>query len=488
MKNTFIFLFAVLTLLILNSSLFIDNCKGQWQSDVRLTNAPDTSLSHNNNTRIIASNGSILHMVWWDKRDGNREIYYKRSTNGGVNWEQDMRLTNDPAMSIYPSVSVSGSNVHIVWVDTRVSQEIFYKYSSDDGITWGPDKRLTIHTTGMAASPAITVSGLLLHVFWYDNRDGNWEIYYKRSTDGGVNWGTDTRLTNNTAFSLFPSCEVSGFEVRVIWCDNRDGYYQVYYKISLDGGINWDVDTKLTNTISTSYFIPVLSVSGLFVHFVWSDNRDGNNEIYYKRSTDGGVTWIVDTRLTFDPNISTYPSIVVSGSNVHIVWSDNRDVFPDIFYKFSTDGGLNWSPDTNLTNFPTNSLRPAISISNSVLHVVWSDDRNGNLEIYYKRNPTGNVGIQNINSEIPIEYKLFQNYPNPFNPTSNIRYAIPKSGFVKLIVFDALGRQLETLVNESQKAGTYEVSFDGTKYPSGVYFYRIIAKDYVKTQRMVLVK
>lgn len=59
---------------------------------------------------------------------------------------------------------------------------------------------------------------------------------------------------------------------------------------------------------------------------------------------------------------------------------------------------------------------------------------------------------------------------------------------VKLIIFDALGREVETLVNEIQKAGTYEATFDGSKYPSGVYFYRIITKDFVKTQKMVLIK
>ncbi|MCX6162637.1 MAG: T9SS type A sorting domain-containing protein, partial [Ignavibacteriae bacterium] len=85
-------------------------------------------------------------------------------------------------------------------------------------------------------------------------------------------------------------------------------------------------------------------------------------------------------------------------------------------------------------------------------------------------------------------YKLSQNYPNPFNPSTAIRYDLPKAGFVKLTVFDALGREVESLVNERQSAGTYEVTFSGMNYPSGVYFYRLQSGDYTDTKRLLLLK
>jgi len=118
----------------------------QWQSDVRLTNNDSISYPYSfNNAWCVASSGSVVHVVWFDKRDGNYEIYYKRSTDAGVNWGTDTRLTSNSSDSRYPSVAVSGSVIHVVW---------------------------------------------------YDNRDGNNEIYYKRSTDAGVSWGADTRVTN----------------------------------------------------------------------------------------------------------------------------------------------------------------------------------------------------------------------------------------------------------------------------------------------------
>ncbi|MEO8512168.1 MAG: M14 family zinc carboxypeptidase [Ignavibacteria bacterium] len=92
------------------------------------------------------------------------------------------------------------------------------------------------------------------------------------------------------------------------------------------------------------------------------------------------------------------------------------------------------------------------------------------------------------NGEIPNKFALEQNYPNPFNPVTNIKYQLPKSGFVILTVFDALGRVVKTLVNENKEAGNYQVSFDGTNLSSGVYFYRIEAGDFKDIKKMILIK
>jgi hypothetical protein len=98
------------------------------------------------------------------------------------------------------------------------------------------------------------------------------------------------------------------------------------------------------------------------------------------------------------------------------------------------------------------------------------------------------VGILNISNNIPSDFILYQNYPNPFNPNTNIRYDLPKSGFVKLAVYDMLGRELEMLVNEKQSAGTYEAIFNASKYPSGVYFYRLKTEQFTATRKMLLTK
>jgi len=82
----------------------------------------------------------------------------------------------------------------------------------------------------------------------------------------------------------------------------------------------------------------------------------------------------------------------------------------------------------------------------------------------------------------------YQNYPNPFNPVSHLEFGISDLGFVSLKVYDVLGREIKTLVNEIKPAGTYKIEFDGSNFASGVYFYKLEAGDFVQTKRMVLVK
>lgn len=103
----------------------------------------------------------------------------------------------------------------------------------------------------------------------------------------------------------------------------------------------------------------------------------------------------------------------------------------------------------------------------------------------------GITSIKTLGNESPQEFSLYQNYPNPFNPTTKIRFALPPSArgsFAKLAVYDALGREVVTLVNEQLKPGTYEVDWDGSSYVSGVYYYKLIAGDYIDTKKMILIK
>lgn len=101
--------------------------------------------------------------------------------------------------------------------------------------------------------------------------------------------------------------------------------------------------------------------------------------------------------------------------------------------------------------------------------------------------------IKNRNSlsgdeQIPKSYKLYQNFPNPFNPTTNIKYSLPKAGFVTIKIYDILGRMIKQLINEYKDMGNYSLTFDGSNFASGIYFYKIETKDFVDTKRMVLVK
>jgi len=110
---------------------------------------------------------------------------------------------------------------------------------------------------------------------------------------------------------------------------------------------------------------------------------------------------------------------------------------------------------------------------------------------------TSMTGVKKISSSVPEKFSLYQNYPNPFNPITKIKFDLPKSNLtlseakglnVQLKVYDILGREVATLVNEQLKPGTYEVEWVASNHPSGVYFYTLTTADYTITKRMVLVK
>jgi hypothetical protein len=227
------------------------------------------------------------------------------------------------------------------------------------------------------------VSGNEIHVVWIDDRDGNFEIYYKNSMDNGVNWIPDIRLTNWLGESSYPSIAVDGNNVHVVWQDLRDGNWEIYYKKSIDNGINWGVDTRLTNAVGDS-LSPKIATNDTNIHVVWYDGRNGNYEIYYKNSTNNGITWSPDGRLTDDPNDSCAPTLGMNGSNIHIAWQDLRDGNWEIYYKNSTDNGITWSVDSRLTNAINSSCCPVIAVSNDNIHIIWVDDRTGLRGIYYK--------------------------------------------------------------------------------------------------------
>lgn len=309
-----------------------------WSSDIRLTF--DTSGVYR--PSIYADRNNVL-LVWEDNRNGS-EIYFKKSTNCGITWGPDTRLTYDPYYSLFPSVCSNNNIIHIVWGDTRTdnSGDIFYKRSTDNGITWSNDLRFTDTQNGNYF-PSISISGTNVHVIWEDRRNGqSGEIYYRRSTDNGASWENEVRLTNNPANSWMPALSVNGSNVQIVWLDQRTGSFEVYNKFSTDNGVSWSTDTKVTNGFS---FTNIGSVSifnkGNMVFLSWPDSRSGNEEIYFNNSTNNGTSWNTDQRLTNSAGISVNTSVSASFNKIFNVWTDSRDGNKEIYFKKNIlNGGL----------------------------------------------------------------------------------------------------------------------------------------------------
>lgn len=485
----------VLILVILGAGFLF----GQWGSDVRLTVDTFESYTSNNNAWCIAASGDTVHVVWYDGRDGNYEIYYKRSDDGGLIWGADARLTSDANSSYTPAVAVCGAEVHVVWEDDRDQEtKVYYKHSSDNGTIWGPDVRIT-DNAGAQGIPSVAVAAGVVYVAWVDfGMMGNSEIWCGRSTDAGTTWEDACQLSYASGYSVHPSIAVSGSNVHVAWHDSRYGWWnnEIYYNRSTDGGVTWGVETQLTQDTTFSN-LPSIAVSGSDVYITWEEMRDGNFEMYYKRSTNNGETWGTDTRLTSDPGDSHGPSLAASDGNLHLVWQENRDGNDEVYYKRSTDHGTSWDADVRLTDDMSISGFPSIAVSGPVLHVIWYDERDGNSEVYYKRNPAGNPGIHEYTDGVAQVLSLAA-APNPFAKLTKIRCMIQDAGYTMqnpvLSVYDAAGREVKSFDHESWIVDRESVfSWDGCddegrQLGAGVYFVRLSTGVGSATEKLLLVR
>jgi hypothetical protein len=193
------------------------------------------------------------------------------------------------------------------------------------------------------------------------------------------------------------------------------------------------------------------------------------------RTTNGGTTWTQQLKISgsalgpfcdvsfSDPNNGAVVNYVANGP----IWR-------------TTDGGTTWYAQQPPIHDPLYS-------------VSFADAKNGIAVGPYGtilRTTNGGVtfiGNDNKNSD-PQEFTLAQNYPNPFNPTTTINYSLPKAGNVKLTVYNAIGRKVATVVNEYKQPGNYSVKLNGSKFPSGVYFYRLQSGSLADTKKMILMK
>jgi Neuraminidase (sialidase) len=134
-------------------------------------------------------------------------------------------------------------------------------------------------------------------------------------------WTPNKQITNTLGDSKYPAMAVDGTNIYVVWQDTPDLLNEeIYFKRSVDGGVTWKATRNLSNTTGDSY-APAIAVYGLNIYVVWQDYTLGNSEIYFKRSDDGGATWTTK-RLTYNELGSMFPAIAVDGSNIYVVWQN----------------------------------------------------------------------------------------------------------------------------------------------------------------------
>ena len=241
-------------------------------------------------------------------------------------------------------------------------------------------------------------------------------------------------------------------------------------------------------------------------------------DVYFIRSTNRGVSWSSPLRINDDPGTTAWQwfgtmSVAPSG-RIDVIWLDTRDdpgtYLSSLYYSFSEDNGQTWSQNERLSpafdphvGWPQqNKMGDYFDMISDDYgaSIAWAGTFNGEEDVYYGRISQMPVAIEDgqENNQIPKTFSLFQNYPNPFNPTTKIRFSIAESGFTILKIYDILGTEVATLVNEEKPAGSYEIEFSakggstsgGNAYSltSGIYFYTLTAGSFSQTNKMILLR
>ena len=230
--------------------------------------------------------------------------------------------------------------------------------------------------------------------------------------------------------------EIGGFQATVIMHNNPAEQTVV---VPLTMGTNWTEDYVETDSITALGFTTVS---------IYNTHVENTVDAYGTMTLPGDIT-VEALRVRSD--------LTSSGS------SYTRN----ISYLFITNTGTQFSVEAADTNSSSSGVIPVQGIT------------------YIN---AGVTGVRQADNNVPQNFQLEQNYPNPFNPTTQINYSIPSSQKVSLKVYDELGKEVATLVNNEQAAGNYTVDFDASRFASGVYFYRIQAGSFIQMKKMILMK
>lgn len=381
---------------IQSSNVFVANSVngGTFSSPIQISITGNTSI----NPRIAAA-GDSVYAVWVDTSVGSGDIYFAKGavSGGALSMSAPVALSNTPATSEDPQLSVSGNNVVVVWEETVSGfKDIFYAFSTDGGINFD-----TSSTNNLSASPSITsgsasivVSGSNVFVAWSEDDPLNVVVsaLFAKGTISGstLTFSGLQDLSSDICFGFEdarnPKVLASGTDVFVIWLDGLCN--DIYYAQSANSGSSFGVpadssDNNISSSGSAADFDAHLSGGSLFV--VWVDSGVGSGDIRFARGiiSSGSLNISIPVNLSSTASSSSAPQVASSGSNVYVVWRENSP--NDIFLSVSTDGGSTApSGSINVSSNSGQSSAPRMATSGINLYTVWVDNTSGSDNILFK--------------------------------------------------------------------------------------------------------
>lgn len=445
----------------LNSLCFVDEnfgwAVGDYGKIIHTTNGGSTWSSQSN-----TATGNIWGVTFIDENNGWAVGDFATilcTTNSGLTWfEQDANASQS-----FRLTSVHFLDENYGWV-SAIYGRIFV--TTDGGDNW----------------QQIDIPNLesLLSVYFIDRNNG-WAVGENgtvvRSEDGGFTWeyqfsGVEANTLTSVIFVDNATGWIGGEGGTIIYTEDGGG------DISFDTFIKYDLNLPIPDPGEVSDII----------------NIDISPRLLENLNLTS-VEVIIDTLL--HTNVSDLTLQLTHEQLTDILYLESGGSGSNIIGCKLYDAG-SWSVDEGVAPF-TGIFRP-----HNPLSVFSGMDPNGDWTLKIIDAVSGNSGtlqswglklffdtptdVESDYSTLPNKFEVYQNFPNPFNPTTTIRWQMPETGFVILKIYDVLGREVNTLVNEELSAGKHETVFDASRFSSGVYFYQLKAGNITYTKKMILIK
>ena len=517
-----------------------------WGSNVQSCTGNDRETMS-----VDQTGGPFAGYIYCGETPGN----FARSTDHGVSFTQTTNLTNNlPGFMSAPGpgpTGVSGGSVYVVTSTGtfNIPTYTFYR-STDGGATFSlmSTQNGWVNTVGTVSGGRNSYQNMRLrpypflyadnsfsafrgreYVFFCGNNppgDGNKPcVYIRYSTDGGATFSAATQINddaNPTASAHFHEqgwCDKLTGALLVQWMDTRNcptaDSAEIYASYSTNGGITWAPNQKIS-TAKMKINCPTCGGGGAPAYqgdysgmgsynaigiLGWTDFRNNTFGSYSAYFPDYGMRANPTTLTNLNGNgdsafvFVTVPAVKLYTGKVKF----SAIVTPTPANGTITLSFLNktaFTTQDSITAYP-DSVRLRVRTSGAVTQqtytiTVIAHGKFGNTEQtpVHARTITMSVltGITQFNNEIPEKFYLYQNFPNPFNPSTQIRFDIAKAGNVKIAVYDLTGKKVSELVNQNYEAGKYIVNYNASDLASGVYFYKIETADYTSIKKMILIK
>jgi hypothetical protein len=415
-------------------------------------------------------------IIWWRNDGGNPIVWTKIIIGSNVG----------EAHSVYAADFDNDNDLDVVGAAYVGTPGIAYwRNDGGDPITW---TKFTVANNFLNAHEVfcfdvdrdndmdiLGASSNLNRIAWWRNDGGDTIVWTEQILSSSVTLAKSVTAGDMDGDMDIDIMGVSIANNDVIWWRN-DGGDPIQWTQSLVDGNFVGAHRVQAVDIDGDTDLDILGAAYVGHQIAWWRNDGGDPLVWSKQVIGSSFT-----------NACIAYSVDLDGDNDKDVIGTGQGLNQIAWWR--NDGGdpVQWTKYVISNNFtrPWPLVADTIDDDQSIDIVVGSSHNGSNLIKWWR-----NDGVSGINDEqfTPSEFRLFQNHPNPFNPTTKIKYQIPKQSFVTLKVYDVLGNEIVTLVNEEKSAGEYEINFKANELPSGIYFYKLTAHNFTKIRKMLLIK